>query len=463
MTTSPIPYVPKAHQTAIINHIVRTPRCGIWAGMGLGKTSSVLAAMELVRALGTEDPYPVLVIAPLRVAGSTWPDEIRKWSDFAHLRVSTILGSKTKREDALEVDADIYTINYEGLPWLVDRLKERWFFKTIVADEATRLKSFRMTQGGSRARALGRVAHTLSSRFIALTGTPAPNGLQDLWGQMWFLDKGNRLGRSFRAFTNRWFTPTYDGWGLRPTLNAGAEIQALVKDLCISLNAEDYFDIAAPICTTIPVELPPNARKIYKTLERQMFAELESGEEVEAVSAAAKTMKCLQLASGAVYLSDTPLWEEVHTVKLDALRDVIEEAAGMPVLVAYHFRSDLVRLRAAFPKGRTLDKDPDTIASWNRGEIPVLFAHPASCGHGLNLQYGSNILCFFSHNWNLEEYQQIIERIGPARQKQAGLKRPVFVYHIVAKNTVDELVMERRVTKKSVQDILLAATKFQQL
>src|SRR5690606_28827470 len=188
---------------------------------------------------------------------------------------------------------------------------------------------------------------------------------------------------------------------------------------------------------------------------------LQIGEsEVEAFNAASRTMKCLQLANGAIYTDDTgSAWAEVHDEKIQALESIVEEAAGMPVLVAYHFKSDLARLLKAFPKGRHLDDDPQTIRDWNAGKIPVLFAHPASAGHGLNLQDGGNILAVFGHNWNLEEYQQIVERIGPTRQAQAGHKRPVFIYHIIAKDTVDELIMERRDTKRSVQDILLNAMK----
>ena len=236
-------------------------------------------------------------------------------------------------------------------------------------------------------------------------------------------------------------------------------IQKKLSDICLSLDAGDYFPLEKPISVTVPVTLPPAARRVYDDLQRDMLAELESGEEVGAVNAAAKTVKCLQVASGAVYHDDGESWDVLHDEKISALASIVEEAAGAPVLVAYHWKADLARLRKAFPDGRELDRNPETIKKWNSGKIPLLFAHPASAGHGLNLQDGGNILVFFSHWWDLEQYQQIVERIGPTRQAQAGHPRPVFLYHIVAKDTVDELVMRRRETKREVQDLLLESLK----
>jgi SNF2 family DNA or RNA helicase len=217
-----------------------------------------------------------------------------------------------------------------------------------------------------------------------------------------------------------------------------------------------YFDLEEPIVNNIYVDLPRSARDVYRDLEKEMFAELD-GFEIEAVHAAARTSKCLQAASGAIYVDDTGQWRELHDEKIRALESVIEEAAGMPVLVAYHFKSDLVRLQAAFKQGRALDKEPQTIRDWNAGKIPLMFIHPLSAGHGLSLQDGGNILAFFSLDWNLETYMQVIERIGPMRQKQAGYDRPVFVHHIVARNTVDEMVLDRLQSKRSVQEVLLEA------
>jgi SNF2 family DNA or RNA helicase len=430
--------------------------------MGLGKTLSTLTALDI---LELAEPGPALVLAPLRVAASTWPDEAKKWAHLRNVEVSAVVGTPAERRAALKRPATIYATNYDNLPWLVEHFGDTWPFRKVVADESTKLKSFRLRQGGVRARSLARVAHCKVDRFVELTGTPSPNGLQDLWGQAWFLDKGARLGRSFEAFKARWFQSIQVGADrhavrLKPLPFAQKQIEDYMRDLCLSLDARDYFDISDPIVNVIRVDLPAKARRLYKDMEREMFLALECGTEVEALNAASKTIKCLQLANGAVYTDDTcSAFAEIHDAKLQALEDVIGEAAGAPVLVAYHFKSDLARLQRAFPEGRPLDKDPQTIREWNAGKIPVLFAHPASAGHGLNLQDGGNILAFFGHWWDLEQFQQIIERIGPTRQAQAGHDRPVFIHHIVAADTVDELVIARRESKRGVQDLLLEAMK----
>lgn len=455
-------FTPREYQQPVIDHILGVSRGAVWAGMGMGKTVSALTALDI---LEITEPGPALVLAPLRVATSTWPDEAAKWEHLRNVEVSVVVGKPEERRAALKRPATIYVTNYDNLPWLVEHYGDKWPFRKVVADESTKLKSFRLRQGGVRAQSLARVAHCKVDRFIELTGTPSPNGLQDLWGQAWFLDKGVRLGRSFEAFKARWFRSIQVGNDrhavrLEPLPFAQEQIEDRMRDLCLSLDARDYFDISQPIVNVIRVELPAKARRLYKDMEREMFLALESGAEVEAFNAASKTVKCLQLANGAIYTDDTcSAFAEIHDAKLQALEDIIEEAAGMPVLVAYHFKSDLARLQRAFPKGRALDKNPQTIRDWNAGKIPVLFAHPASAGHGLNLQDGGNILAFFGHWWDLEQFQQIIERIGPTRQAQAGHDRPVFIHHIVAADTVDELVIARRESKREVQDLLLEAMK----
>lgn len=454
-----IDFAPHPYQQLIIEHQLDLPRGAIYAGMGMGKTISTLISLDLLELV---EPGPTLVLAPLRVAASTWPDEARKWNNLRNVEVSAIVGTPQERKAALRRPANVFTINYDNLPWLIETLGNKWPFRKVVADESTRLKSFRLRQGGKRAQALAKVAHSKVSRFVELTGTPSPNGLQDLWGQMWFIDRGERLGRTFSAFKERWFqaVPGGDGYHqIRPLPFAQTQIEDAVRDVCLSLDARDWFDIDEPIVSVVRVPLPTKARNLYRSMEREMFMQID-GHEVEAFTAATKTIKCLQLASGAAYVGEnSEQWAEVHDAKLQALESIIEEAAGMPVLVAYHFKSDLARLLKAFPRGRHLDKNPQTIRDWNAGKIPVLFAHPASAGHGLNLQDGGNILVFFSHWWDLEQFQQIVERIGPTRQKQAGHDRPVFIYHIVAEDTVDELVMARRESKREVQDLLLEAMK----
>ncbi|WP_300337185.1 DEAD/DEAH box helicase [Accumulibacter sp.] len=446
-------FSPRDYQGAIVRHIIENPRCALWAGMGTGKTASTLTALEDLDLI--EVVYPALVIAPLRVAESVWPDEVGKWDHLKHLRVSPIVGNVQERLQALREPAEIYSINYENLPWLVEHLGEAWRFRTVIADESTKLKGFRLREGAQRARVLGSVAHVKVERFIELTGTPAPNGLADLWGQMHFLDKGARLGRTHSAFTDRWFRLKYDGYGLEPLPHAQGEIQARLADLCLTITAADYLDLPPLIENEIKVDLPPSARRIYRAMEKAMFAQID-GHDVEAFNAAAKTNKCLQLANGAAYIDDAGSWREVHDAKLAALEDIVEEAAGAPVLVAYQFRSDLARILKRFGRAaRHLDKNPQTLRDWNAGKIPLLVAHPASAGHGLNLQDGGNILAYFSSGWNLEEDQQILERLGPTRQAQAGHNREVYVHRIVARDTVDELVAVRRQTKADVQQLLL--------
>ena len=453
------------YQRAIVQFMLEHERGNVWAGMGVGKSVSTLTALDALTL--TDNPFPALVLAPLRVANSTWPDEVKKWAHLNKLRIAAATGSESQRSHLVHArHADIVTINYEKAEWLVSHLGHLWPFRTVIADEATRLKSFRLKQGGVRAQALGKVAHKRVRRFYNLTGTPAPNGLKDLWGQQWFIDEGRRLGRTFSAFDSRWFATKKkhpnDQYGEKIAMpGAQTQIEAALADCTITIRAEDYLDLPPLIENVIPVELPPTARRHYRELEREMFTTLAGGHEVEAFNAAALTTKCLQCANGAMYTGDAGEWQEVHDAKIEALKSVVEEAAGAPVLVAYHFKSDLARLQRAFPQGRQLDAGPGTIQAWNAGRIPLLFAHPASAGHGLNLQHGGNILVFFGLWWNLEEHEQIIERIGPTRQAQAGYNRPVFVHRIVAHGTVDELVLARLKTKASVQSLLLEAMKGQ--
>lgn len=449
-------FTPRPYQQIIIDHILANDRCAVWAGMGMGKTVSALTVIDAVRLV---DNDPILVLAPTRVANTTWPDEARKWAHTAHLTVVPVTGDMQGRVVAVRQRADVHAINYENLPWLVEYWGDRWPYRTVIADESTKLKSFRLRQGGKRAQALARVAHTKVKRFVELTGTPSPNGLQDLWGQVWFIDRGQRLGRTYEGFKQRWFRPHASGFGLEALPHAQKEIQELLSDICITVEAKDWFDLREPIVNNIYVDMPARARKTYEDMEKQMFTELDSGHEIEAFNAASRTIKCLQIANGAAYTEGNTEWQDVHDQKLQALESVVEEANGMPVLVAYHFKSDLARLKKHFPKGRELDKNPKTLTDWNKGKIPLMFAHPQSAGHGLNLQDGGNILVFFAHWWNLEERLQVIERIGPTRQLQAGHDRPVWIHNIIARKTVDELVIERVNTKREVQDILMGAMR----
>ncbi len=461
----------------MIGHMLEHDRCNVWGGMGVGKTVATATVLQALHGPLGEDGQ-TLILAPKRVALTTWPDELKKWKHLSGLEMVTAVGVREVREAALRRDVPIVAMNYDNLVWLKEYLAEKgraWPFKNVVADEAVRLKNFRIQQGSVRAQVLGSIAHKHVRRWINLTGAPAPNGLQDLWGQAWFLDAGQRLGSSFSAFEDRWFATkrkTGQRFGGETVVigDGQTEIERRLADITITIRAKDFLDLPDLIENTIEVELPPSARRHYREMEREMFTVLKDGYEVSAVSAAAKSNKCLQCANGAMYLDPNRYppkdgeqqWVEVHDAKLDALDSIITEAAGMPVLVAYAFKSDLARLRRAFPKARLLDSDPHTIEEWNRGRIPILLAHPASAGHGLNLQDGGNILAFFGLTWNLDNHEQIIERVGPTRQAQAGHDRPCYVHYIVAKDTVDEIVMQRIKTKASVQSLLLEAmTKYE--
>lgn len=453
-------------QWDIADYVVNNPRCGVFVPMGMGKTVSVLTAIDMLRVLG-EYTGKVLVVAPLRVARVTWPDEVLDWPHLRHLRVSPIIGTEPERRAALRKDADIYTINYDNLQWLEKALDGDWPFGFVVADESTKLKGYRTKQGTARAKVLGKVAHRRGAveRFINLTGTPAPNGIKDLWGPTWFLDRGFRLGDSFASFEDRWFRRDFTGYSLEPLKGAQKEIEGLLGDLCFSLDVRDYFDIKEPVRVIRKVKLPEPVMKQYRKMERVLFTELKDiftnrNHTIEAANAATKTMKCLQMANGAAYIGEGSVaWTEIHDQKLQELDSIIEEAMGAPILVAYHFKSDLARLKKKFPKARVLDKDPQTIKDWNAGKIPILLCHPASAGHGLSLQHGGHHLVFFSVNWNLEEHLQMIERIGPVRQMQSGYDRAVYVYYILAEDTIDELVMERLEEKGNVQALLMRAMK----
>lgn len=452
-------FVPRPYQHLLTAHELNTPRGAGFVFMGGGKTVATLNAVEARVLLG--DDRPTLILAPLRVAVSTWPDEARKWEHLSNIEVQSITGDQHSRGIALQnKTANVFTMNYENIVWLMEDLSRRrkpWPFAHVVCDESTKLKSFRLRQGGKRSAALAQIL-PLTSTWTNLTGTPAPNGLQDLWGQTYFIDKGQRLGRSFSAFTDRWFRPDWSGYGVVPLPHAQREIEAALRDVCLTIKAEDYFDLKEPVRNVIELTLPTKAMGQYQQMEREFFASID-GTEIEAFNAAAKSMKAMQMANGAAYYGDTGSYVEVHDVKLQALEEIISEAAGVPILVAYNFKSDLDRLQKAFPKGRTLDANPQTITDWNEGKIPLLFTHPASAGHGLNLQDGGNTLVFFGLNWNLEEHEQIIERIGPVRQMQAGHDRAVFIHYLVAKGTIDETILERLSQKSSIQEALLNAMR----
>jgi hypothetical protein len=451
-------FSPRPYQTIGAEWIAEHPRCALWAGMGMGKTVTTLNVLDAIHNLAGESE-PTLILAPLRVARDTWPDEAGKWQHLAGFDIVPITGTAAERKAALRRDAQVYTVNYENLPWLVDQLDGQWPFANVIADEATKLKSFRLKQGGVRAQALARFAHTPKvRRWVNLTGTPASNGLKDLWGQTWFLDAGVRLGRTYGSFEERFFRPVRNADGYfdwLPTSYTQDHIQAQLQDICLTLDPADWFDIEAPIVNRVSVTLPAKARAKYREMEREFFTQID-GADIEAVSAASKSQKCLMMASGTVYTdSEKKVWAEIHDEKLAALESVLNEAGGMPVLCAHWWVPDRERILKAFPKAVDL-ATREGMAAFKAGKSPLGVAHPQSLGHGIDgLQDITNIVCFYSAWWGLETHDQIIERVGPVRQMQSGHNRPVFIHYLTAEGTLDEVVLERYSSKRQVQDLLL--------
>lgn len=455
-------YTPRPFAPVAMRHLGDVERCALWAKPGMGKTSITMTFLDHLHNVVGEDA-PTLVLAPLRVARDGWANEAAKWDHLSDMAVVPVIGDAKQRAQALRQDAQVYTTNYDNLVWLREHFTSRgqaWPFRTVVADESTKLKGFRLRQGGKRAQALAGIAHTNVERWINLTGTPASNGLEDLWGQTWFLDAGRRLGRTFSAFRDRWFRPVKAGqfhqW--RAAEHAADEIHERLADICLTLDPKDWFDLHDPIVNVIEVNLPASARAKYREMERELFTMIDTVE-VEAFSAAAKYGKCLQMASGAVYLEDGVQWVKVHDEKLDALEELVEATGDDPLLVSYQFRHEFERLRERFPAALDLSKAADLSAA-QAGKGKLWLGHPASMGHGVDgLQEHCNTVVFFAQDPNLEYHDQILERVGPMRQFQAGKDRPVFLHYLVARGTIDEVEMTRRSTKRSVQDELLAYMK----
>lgn len=457
----------------MVDWLASHKRCGLWAGMGIGKTSATLYALAQLERLGEiDDSYPVLVIGPMRVARDTWPEEVRKWDQFKHLTIVPIVGTPSERTALLRRRADICTISYELTPWLVEQWQERWPYRVVIADESDRLKGYRPKgdtkkstgfsksskagRSGKRAYQLARVAHSLVHRWINLTGTPASAGLNDLWGQTWFLDRGERLGWTYTSFKDRWFRQKWSGYGIEPMPNAISEIPALIRDLYLTVDPKDYFNLAEPIYTRLEFDLPPKARVIYDKLEKESYAEIEElGVRLTAVNAAACTQKLLQAAGGAVYTT-RPEWVELHQVKLEILDSIVSEASGSPVLVAYAFQSDKQRILKWFGKQAMDISTPQGLKAFKTGNVRVGVAHPKSMGHGIDgLQNVCNKIAFFNHDWKTGERMQIIERVGAMRQFQIGRKEAMFIYDIVARGTEDENAMLVHHSNQTVQDVIL--------
>lgn len=473
-------------QVPIIDFGLNNERGNIFASMGTGKTGSVYDIVTKLHYFG--EVKRTLIVGPKRVALNTWPDEREKFHEtFGHLRVAAAVGTPAERLAAVRSRPDILTINYEMLEWLIDGYGEDWPFDMVVPDESTRLKGLRIAQltsktgkefirgqGSLRAKALSKIAHRKVRRWLNLTGSPAPNGLQDLWGQMWFVDGGKRLGSNFQAFLDRWFTTLVNSEGYHqhvPLRFAEKEIKDLIRDCCVTVDFADYYPIDKPLEIERPVRLPPAARAIYDRMEKDMFTELRaalSGDPVAiaAFNSGSKVQKCLQIGNGAVY-DDERNWHKVHDAKLEALESVAAEANGEPLLVRYTHIPDRERILKAFPRARRFDDKPQTMKDWNAGRIGMLLTHAASAGHGLSMQEGGRILVDYCTDYNLEHDEQIIERIGPTRHFQSNWPlspehKPYAVrrYRLVAEDTIEQHSAVPRIkSKASVQDSLKEAMK----
>ena len=435
-----------AYQEKAVDFVLSKRRCMLALEMGLGKTTSTLTAVSDM--LDSFTAKKVLVVAPLRVANSVWAQETRLWGHLKHLRVSVCTGPEKARRAALSLDADIYVINRENIPWLVENYGKAWDFDVVVIDESSSFKN----PSSKRFKALRKMLPNIET-IVLLTGTPSPNGLLDMWSQMYLIDYGERLGRTLTGYKQRFFEADYFGRKFEIRTGSAEKIHALLTDKVIHMSAEDYLDMPDRIDLVENVDLG-RAESGYKDFERTMLAQLDGDVEVEASTAAVLANKLMQYANGALYTDSNGNWQETHAAKLDALSDIVEDNTGETMLVAYNYKSDLARLLKRFPQARVLDKSQDTIDAWNRGEIPMLLAHPASAGHGLNLQKGGALCVWFGLNWSLELYQQF-----NARLHRQGQTRPVRIVHIVAKDTIDHRVLGVLKDKDATQASLLKALK----
>lgn len=396
----------------------------------------------------------MLVIAPLRVAEETWSTESRKWDHLKRLRISKVLGPPAARRKALAKDADIYVINRENVEWLTNELSglgDTWAFDMIVIDELSSFKSSK----SRRFRALRKYTPRCQ-RVVGLTGTPTPNGLIDLWSQIYLLDGGERLGRTITGYRQRYFVPDKRNattvFSYKPKEEAEGHIRAAIADICVSMSANDWLDMPEVIDNIRAVQLSEKELAVYEKFERDQYMRFREGE-VTALSKAALINKLLQFSNGAMYLEDGENYVPTSEAKMEELDSIMSEANGEPVLCFYNYRHDYERIMKKYKFARRLRKAED-ITDWNDGKIPLLLAHPASAGHGINLQYGGHIMVWFGLPWSLELYQQARARL--ARQ---GQEKAVIVHHILTNGTMDSLVYDSLQGKKDVQDQLLEALK----
>lgn len=448
------------YQRTAVEFMKKTPRCGLFLDMGLGKTLIALTAfVELAKENRLEGH--ILIIAPLRIAVNTWPDEITKWPHTKHGRFTVLAGLTKKKRDKLldEVDARptaIYIINRELLPKLVDRFPGKsWPFKNVVIDEAQSFKGY-ASLGFKQLKTIA----PYTQRWIELTGTPAPNGLLDIWALIWLLDGGQRLGENITAFRTQHFNPgrrTPEGYPYEWDLIEGHQeiIHNKIKDVAISMTKKDYLDMPDFIPNIIEVDMTPKERAIYNQLKKDKILPLVNGDVIESANAAVLSGALYQLANGAIYADeDRKEIIELHKHKLNALGEIIDGSGGQSILVFYWFKHDLIRLQKQFPDAESFNGKPEQLARWNAKQIPVLFAHPASAGHGINFQHGGHIMVFFCVPRSLELYLQSI-----ARLHRNGQTETVIVHYIKTRGTVEDRIMKTIDEKQFNQDLLIEAVR----
>lgn len=440
-------YEPHNYQQQATEFIELHPQAAVFLGLGMGKSIITLTAIWNLM-FDSFDVRRALVIAPLRVARDTWPAEQAKWDHLRQLRMAVAVGSERKRRAALLSGADVVVMNRENVDWLINRSGIKWQWDMVIIDELSSFKNHR----AKRFTALLK-ARTHVKRIVGLTGTPAANGLMDLWAEFRLLDLGERLGRYISRYRDRWFDPDKRNgmqvFTYKPKRGAEAEIYEAISDITLSMKTTDYLTLPPLTVTTQQVEMNTKERKVYDQLAADLVVELD-GEVIDAANAAVLAGKLTQMANGAIY-TETGGVIGIHECKLDALEDLIEAANGNPVLVAYWFKHDLERIMERFPNACQLKTSAD-INDWNAGQIEIGLIHPASAGHGLNLQQGGSILIWYSLTWSLELYQQ-----ANARLYRQGQTQPVTITHIACKNSIDEQILKALEAKNTTQSALIDA------
>ncbi len=436
----------RRYQEAVGDFVREVRRGALFIDMGLGKTVSVLTVL---RDLADEfEIGRILVVGPPRVVKNTWPEEIKSWEHTRRFTYTLIDGTPSRRMQRLTQATEIHLISHDLVPWLDGLMGQDHEYDVIVIDESSRFKNHATKRWKAMRRLVQRARYVL-----LMTGTPAPNGLHDLWAQMYLLDYGARLGRTITDFRERWFEKNWGQQEYRAKDFADQKIRERIEDICFTLREQDYSELPPRIDNFIKIELPEDIRAQYKKFERSYILELEDGDRIKAVSAAALTNKLLQLSNGVVYDKDRNE-KFFHNLKIEALRDVIEEANGQPVFVAYNFLSDVRAIKEAFPHAVVMGNNARTIEDWNAGRIPLLIAHPKSAGHGLNLQHGGAIAVWYGLTWSLEDYQQFNKRLH-----RKGQTRTTVIHHLICRDTIDEDVIKTLQSKDSTQSSLLDALR----